>query len=114
MRASGEAVANGLHRYEELLRDAHIAGLRLSLDLRLVQDQAGLSAIAAHQLFNRLDEAQFLVSGALGHAAVGHSLARKVAPLAGIDPKDYGDKTPPEEDEETRRSAGNSRLPDAA
>lgn len=87
--------------------------MRLSLDLRLVQDQAGLSAIAAHQLFNKLDEAQFMVSGALGHAAVGHQLARKVAPLAGIDPEDYGEKTPPEE-EEVRRSAGNSRLSDAA
>lgn len=94
---AGKQIADRLHRYEELLREAHVAGLELALDLRRVQGEAGLSAIAAHGMFARFDEAQAQVSAAIASAAVGHRLARTIAPAAGIDPSAYGENTDPDE-----------------
>lgn len=90
-----DAVAHRLHRYEELLRDAHVAGLELTLDLRRIQADAGLSAITGHQLFSRLDEAQTQVTAAIATAAASHKLARVLAPSAGINPLSYGEVTEP-------------------
>jgi hypothetical protein len=84
-----------MHRYEELLREAHIAGLELSLDLRRVQAEKGLNAITGHAMFARFDEAQLQLSTAIGTAAAGHRLARALAPVAGIDPLAYGEVTDP-------------------
>ena len=96
--SSGELISGRLHRYEELLRQAHVAGLELVLDLRRIQADAGLSAITGHGMFARFDEAQHQVSSAIGAAAAGHRLARALGPIAGIDPTAYGENTDPQED----------------
>lgn len=100
---SGEAIAEKLHRYEELLREAHIAGLDLVLSMRLLQTDAGMTAITGHAMFARFDEAQAQVSGAITTAAAGHRLARSVATTVGLDPMAYGETTDPEAAPETRR-----------
>ncbi len=74
---------------------AHVAGLELALDLRRAQAEAGLTAITGHAMFARFDEAQMQLSTAIGTAAAGHRLARALAPVAGIDPLDYGETTDP-------------------
>lgn len=88
-------VAERMHAYEELLRAAHVAGLELTLDLRRIQAEKGLTAITGHQLFAKLDEGQAQVSAAIATVAVGHRLARTLAPIAGIDPAAYGETTDP-------------------
>lgn len=92
---ASETIGERLHAYEELLRAAHVANLELSLDLRRVQAEQGLTAITGHQLFAKLDEAQVQVSSAITSAAAGHRLARQLAPIAGIDPAAYGETTDP-------------------
>lgn len=93
-----------MHRYEDLLREAHVANLELSLDLRRIQAERGLTAITGHQLFAKLDEAQAQLSNAIVSAAAGHRLARTLAPIAGIDPTSYGETTDPGFTEATLRN----------
>ncbi len=86
-----------MHRYEELLREAHIAGLELSIDLRRVQAEKGLTAITGHAVFAKFDEAQAQISAAITTTAVGHRLVRTLASAVGIDPSAYGENTDPQE-----------------
>lgn len=86
-----------MHRLEELLREAHIASLEMAMTLRMVQAEAGLTAITGHQMFARFDEAQAQITGAIASAAAGHRLALALAPIAGIDPRMYGEGTEPDE-----------------
>ena len=90
-------IAERMHRYEELMMTAHIAGLELALDLRRAQIEAGMTAITGHAVFARFDEAQLQLSTAIGIAAAGHRLVRAMAPVAGIDPEAYGEATDPAE-----------------
>ncbi|MEG8025073.1 hypothetical protein [Sphingomonas aurantiaca] len=92
---ASDTIGERLHRYEELLLSAHVAGLELSLNLRQVQAEAGLTAITGHAMFSRFDEAQSQLSTAIATAAAGHRLARTLAPIAGLDVKAYGETTDP-------------------
>lgn len=96
--SSVEAVVAELHRYEALLRDTHIAGCGLAMALRTAQRDVGLSPLAGHRIFAKLDEAQLQVSSALTTTAHGHALIRAIAPIIGIDPTAYGEGTDPEEE----------------
>lgn len=75
-----------------------MAGCGLALALRRAQDDVGLSPLAGHRIFAKLDEAQLQVSTALTTTAQGHALIRAIGPIVGIDPSAYGEGTDPEQE----------------
>ena len=67
----------------------------LAVALRAAQRDVGLSALAVHRIFAKLDEAQLQLSSVLTTTAQGHALIRAIAPIVGIDPRAYGEGTDP-------------------
>lgn len=88
------------------MREVHLAGSHLAIEMRQAQIELGLSPIAGHGVLVALDDAQSRISDALGMAARGHAKLRTLAMAIGIDPRGYGERTDPEDDQEARRAVG--------
>ncbi|MGR6329234.1 hypothetical protein ACU5AX_09220 [Sphingomonas sp. XXL09] len=95
-----------MHKYEDTLRNAHVAGLELLLGMRQAQAERGLTAITGHAMFRQFDEAQVQIGTAIASAAAGHRLARSVATSVGVDPHAYGEVTDPAAVETPLRRVG--------
>lgn len=112
--AAADNVVASLKHYEALLREVHLAGSYLSIELRSAQIALGLSPIAGHGVLGAIDDTQSGISGAIGSVARAHSKLRVLAERIGIDPRSFGEQTDPEDNPEVKRQAGTSRLASVA
>ena len=84
-------MVRSLHEFESLLRRTLAAGGQVAAAMASASEAEGLSAVAGHQVFASITDANSNVSSALTDVAKGHRLLEGLAGRLGYSTVGYGD-----------------------
>lgn len=89
--AAFDEMVLSLHALEQLIRQTHDAGLRVSSAFSAAAAIEGLPPLAGRQFIAEMARTNLHIADALNHSGDGHRLLRRLATSMGIDPAAYGD-----------------------